>query len=80
MIDGICMQSMYTVQSQWIQVLWWAIPISKIHNMQIMAGKGSKVYEISLGSRIGDIKLLDEPNDELTKMLLTSNRLHELEL
>ena len=31
--------------------------------MHIMAGKGSKVYKIGLGSRIGDMKLWDEPND-----------------
>ena len=34
--------------------------------MHIMAGKGSKVYKIGLGCRIGHIKLWDEPNDKLT--------------
>ena len=41
----------------------WAISISKIHNMHIMASKGSKVYKIGLDSRIGDMKLWVEPND-----------------
>ena len=46
--------------------------------MHIMAGKGSKVYKIGLGCRIGHIKLWDEPNDKLTIIFFSSNRLHEL--
>ena len=79
MIDGICMQSKY-VHSAKSQSTSPVMRNFYLQNPQHAhyGQQRSKVYKIGLSSRIGDMKLWDEPKDELAIMFLTSNHIHEL--